>query len=281
MPIDGLACVAEFLQLSDSSSNNHTIARTSCIGVKPKQKFPPSTECSAVDANASEFYRILALCEAEHSNSKMQSAVAQRLMEISQLTSVSSPNLSAASSFNSCSNVLPPGQFQEGMVTALNRVMEERDSMHSNLVTAEVLHRFEMDEQRKLLARLSEKLQDDSNETKTNTTEAAKKNGSKVSLNRTDTHFHRDVDTELLSLCQQLAGEISARAAADMEVVRLKESRQIELELEAAEKKSLQMELKLAREQLQLQNERLEAALQDARIWRESFEEVSKFRKSG
>jgi hypothetical protein len=279
LPIEGLACVADFLQLSDSSANKQTVERTPFNGMKSRQNVPPIAELNGIDAEASEFCRVLSLYEAECVNSKHQSALALQMVEKRHSTCVHSSNLSTATSVDSCLSVLPSSQFRDGIVNALNRVMEERDSMHSKLVSAEVLHLFEMDEQRKSLAQHSGTLQAKSDGVTPYSTQVGTNNEGGVALNRQDGHFHGDADSELLSLCQQLAGEISARAAADMEVIRLKESRKMEQELEAAEKSSLRMELSLAREQLQLQNEKLEQALHDARIWRESFEEILQFRK--
>jgi hypothetical protein len=277
LPIDSLACVAEFFQISDSSANNHTTERTSYVGTTSRKVINPSAELNGIDAVVSEFYKVITLCEAEYVNSKRQSALALRLVEKHLSTDFDSTSLPAL--VDPGSSVLPSIHFRNAAFTALNRVMEERDSAHSKLVSAEVLHQFEMDEQRKLLIHQLEKREAETGEALVNATPAEKKDESGATLNRQEKHIHRDADSELLSLCQQLAGEISARTAADMEVIRLKESRKIEQEIEAVEKANLQMELALAREQLQRQNERLELALQDAQRWRESFEEAVKFRK--
>jgi hypothetical protein len=279
LPIDGLACVTEFLQLSDSSANNHTAERTPFVGTTSRQVFSPTAELNAVDAAVSEFYKVLTLCEAGYVNSKHQSTMAIQLVEKHLLTGVDSSRLEVAASVNPGASVVPSARFRNAVFTALDRVMEERDSAHSKLVAADVLHRFEMDEERKVLTKHFEKRLAEADKVNVATTPAENKTESCSPLNQQESQMHRDADSELLSLCQQLAGEISARAAADMEVLRLKESRKIEQEIEAAEKASLQMELALAREQMQRQNEKMELALQDANHWRESFEEVAKFHK--
>ena len=90
-----------------------------------------------------------------------------------------------------------------------------------------------------------------------------------------------DTDAELISLCQQLAGEISARTTASLEVIRLKESRKIEQENEAMEKQALQDEIAQLRQQLSLERKRSQLARQESGSWRESFREAVLVSESG
>jgi hypothetical protein len=65
-------------------------------------------------------------------------------------------------------------------------------------------------------------------------------------------------DEELIALCQQLSGEISARTSASLEIIRLKEGRSIERTHEASEKEALKDELKRVKERLALEQSKAE-----------------------
>jgi hypothetical protein len=68
----------------------------------------------------------------------------------------------------------------------------------------------------------------------------------------------------MVALCHQLAGEISAKTSNALEISRLKETREIQRQSEAAEKQALKEELKrvkalLAEEQRQRKESEQEA----------------------
>ena len=66
------------------------------------------------------------------------------------------------------------------------------------------------------------------------------------------------------ALNRQLAGEISAKASHALEIIRLKERRQIERENEAKERKSLQDELKRLKELLAAEQRKNQKASEEA-----------------
>ena len=86
--------------------------------------------------------------------------------------------------------------------------------------------------------------------------------------------MQQDSEAELLSLCQQLAGEISARTSASLEVIRLKESRKVERQNEAAERQAIEAELRRTRELLAAERSKLERSRRESRTWMQSYEEV-------
>ena len=81
-------------------------------------------------------------------------------------------------------------------------------------------------------------------------------------------------DDELMSLCQQLAGEISARTAASLEVVRLKEGRQMESDHHHNEVQSLKDDIQRLRAELQEEKAKTESASTELSGWRRSYKDV-------
>jgi hypothetical protein len=280
LPVDGLVYLADFLHLPDASSNNATVERSSVIAIKSGQNVVKKDEMNPIAESLVDLYKTVSICESEVCNAKYQSVLALRLAQESRCQDIQSTNLSTPSLAPSFLLSSPSSQFGDAIYSALNKVMEERDNAHTQLVRAEVLHLCEIEEQQKKVAQLQSLLEaENSTEADQNVKPPHGKEKMDAKLNRQESNLHRDADSELLSLCQQLAGEISARTAADMELVRLKEIRRIEQELEAAEKRTLLLDLKLVKEQLLQRNESLELALKDAHCWRESFEEVARIRK--
>jgi hypothetical protein len=279
LPVDGLVYLADFLHLPDASSNNATVERSSVIAIKSGQNVVKKHEMNPIAESLVDLYKTVSICESEVCNAKYQSALALRLAQESRCQDIQSTNLSTPSLAPFLISS-PSSQFGDAIYSALNNVMEERDKAHTQLVRAEVLHLYEIEEQQKKVAQLHSLLEaENSAEADQNVKPPYGKEKVDAKLNRQESNLHRDADSELLSLCQQLAGEISARTAADMELVRLKEIRRIEQELEAAEKRTLLLDLKLVKEQLLQRNESLELALKDAHCWRESFEEVARIQK--
>jgi hypothetical protein len=279
LPVDGLVYLADFLHLPDASSNNATVERSSVIAIKSGQNVVKKDEMNPIAESLVDLYKTVSICESEVCNAKYQSALALRLAQESRCQDIQSTNLSTPS-LAPFLLPSPSSQFGDAIYSALNKVMEERDKAHTQLVRAEVLHLYEIEEQQKKVAQLHSLLEaENSTEADQNVKPPYGKEKMDAKLNSQESNLHRDADSELLSLCQQLAGEISARTVADMELVRLKEIRRIEQELEAAEKRTLLLDLKLVKEQLLQRNESLELALKDAHCWRESFEEVARIRK--
>lgn len=166
--------------------------------------------------------------------------------------------------------------LRDAMHEALMTVMAERDEAQAQLIAASVLHVHEMESERKKMDLLNEKLR--------HTQEGAKKEKqglfadrfkrqpSENSLHKYQEQIIQSTDSELVGLCQQLAGEISAKTSASLEVIRLKESRKIEREQDAAAKEALQEELRKAREQLAAEQEKSLLATEETQKWKEMAE---------
>lgn len=152
--------------------------------------------------------------------------------------------------------------LHEAMHGALMNVMTERDDSHAQLIAASVLHMHEMERERKKVNNLTEQL------TATQKLVRAQQNAGgnaffadkkpmvqenddmKGKISKIQEKMIQSSEEEMLALCQQLAGEISAKTSASLEIIRLKESRNIERENERAEKEALKNELRRYKELL-------------------------------
>jgi len=83
-------------------------------------------------------------------------------------------------------------------------------------------------------------------------------------------------DTELLSLCRQLASEIKARTSSTLEVNRLKELHNHETKIIKDENEKLRRELDMAKEALKRQQEEVQIARADQISWKSAFDDLSK-----
>ena len=158
--------------------------------------------------------------------------------------------------------------FHDAMHEALMNVMAERDEAHAQLIATNVLHVHELEQERKKNDRLERKLEAAEARIRAmpsmppllmnfnlNMDDKLKREAEAKakSLQTYEAQAKQDSDAELLTLCQQLAGEISAKTAATLEIIRLKESRDIERKNEDAEKQALKAELKRVKELLAAQ----------------------------
>lgn len=163
-------------------------------------------------------------------------------------------------------------QFRDAMYSALMTVMEERDEAHARMVAANVLHMHEIEQQKKATRRLSAELE--SLKARREAEHGISSNGRHSRHGAEKGSMQQDSDAEIVSLCQQLAGEISARTSASLEVIRLKESRKAERENEASERQALEEELKRTREMLATERSKLERSRRESQTWMHSYEEV-------
>ena len=170
-------------------------------------------------------------------------------------------------------------QFRDAMYSSLVHLMEERDEAHARMVTADVVHVHEIEQEKKIAQALRRQISHKDRELET--LKLAAKKGSTTSSyavenavapSRTDSQ----TDTELISLCNQLSAEISSRTAASLEILRLKESRSIERENEAAERDALEKELARTRELLAQQEVKLVQSQQECSNWKQSYEKILK-----
>jgi hypothetical protein len=271
LPIDGLACLVEFLKLSDSSINQ---ARVIGLGLaKASNVNQISRATTTINARASssfgmDIFRMLSLCETDTLIVKNQISMVAGLQE-KQDKRVESSNLSPHSGVSVPTNAmlsLSSYQFRDALYSALKDVLRERDEIHSRLVRSELLHMNETEELRRNISDLSIKIQSLKNDKVVEVEQTSDISEDKNSMSqRLDSKSSYNSDSELQSLCQQLSGEIIARTAAEMEVLRLNESRIIEQKQDATDKQVLEKEVMRLKEALLQKDALLEQAQQENR----------------
>lgn len=279
LPVDSLLLLSDFLQLTDASTSNQDtelsrlelpFARAAEIHLNENQRLE----------RANEVLSSTSLCENELLRAEKQTLLAERLSHLKKQStnellkrepSETVSYLVGADQPHSASD-----QFRDAMHAALMTVMEERDEAHARMLSAEVLHVHQMEQQRKKAENLSTELELLKKSAPTNGARARNNQNENGPDQETVRKLERqhDTDAELISLCQQLAGEISARTSASLEIVRLKESRKIEQENEAIEKQALKDEITQLRQQLAQERKKSLLARRESGSWRESFHEA-------
>lgn len=222
-----------------------------------------------------------ALCEAELLRAEQKSLFAERLANatVSSPPPQSSIDVPPSAIHN---HALPPSttaRFQEAMHSALMKVMEERDEAHSKMVAAKVIHAHQVKQEQKKANHLATQLELAVKKAASSNTgrlrmAAAPDTKDQEQLRKYERAMQQNSDEELVSLCQQLAGEISARTSASLEVIRLKESRDIERDQETSEKQALQQELIRVKELLAREKSKAEQGQRESKTWKKSYEEI-------
>jgi len=279
LPVDSLLLLSDFLQLTDASTSN-----TDTDLSRLELPFARAAELQLNEnrrlERANDVISSTSLCENELLRAEKQSLLAERL---SRLKKQNTPELLKNDPSETVSYRVGADQphsaseqFRDAMHAALMTVMEERDEAHARMLSAEVLHVHQMEQQRKRAANLSTELELLKTSSPTNSARGRSNQNEKVPDPETIRKLERqhDTDAELISLCQQLAGEITARTSASLEIIRLKESRKIEQENEAIEKQSLKDEIAQLRQQLAQERKKSLLARQESGSWRESFNEA-------
>lgn len=153
--------------------------------------------------------------------------------------------------------LLPPSvshQMQLAMHEALVTVMAERDEAHAQLIASNVLHVHELEQERKKneKLRIEQELKDARRQLQQpnvgnffqNLNDDRSRRILDARLRDCETILGRNSDEELADTSRQLADEVSAKTSHVLEIVRLKETREIERKNEAAEKQALKDELR-------------------------------------
>ena len=267
LPVDSITILSDFLQLTDASTN-HT-DRDSTLREHPMV----SATRREVERNemANAVLSSISLCENELLRAEKQSLLSERMSKLTSQSDAAAPLSGTLSTHVDTDHPRPASNlFRDAMHSALMAVMEERDEAHARMLSAEVLHVHEMEQQRKITGNLTAELEL-LKESVLRKKQSETKNGAETARKVDRQH---DSDAELVSLCQQLAGEISARTSASLEIIRLKEGRKIEQENEAIEKKALKNEISQLRQELARERKRSYLARRESGSWRESFHEA-------
>lgn len=153
--------------------------------------------------------------------------------------------------------LLPPSVsngMQLAMHKALVNVMAERDEAHAQLIASNVLHVHELEQERRKneKLRIEQELKEERRRFQQpnvgsffqNSNDERSRRNLEAKLNDFEKVLAQNTDQEMADTSRQLAEEVSAKTSHALEIVRLKEAREIERENEAAEKKALKDELR-------------------------------------
>ena len=276
LPDDCLAYIKGFLKLSHDATNN-TRNYLDRFGVcrASRQINNNIDDDSPIEHSLTNGSKYISQFSAELDKSCDQNLKVIRILENMHNRLLTDNPTSPIRATHNLSTRSIPYQLSDGMCSVLNEMMLERDEAQSRLAFAEVLHKNERDELHIRVNDLTSQLE----KTKSNPDlQSSIKHDEKavIATNaRQQIHENKallDSDLELQSLCQQLAGEISARTAAETSIVRMKECRQLEQKQEAVYRQALENEVVKLRELVQQMSVREVEIVQESRMWRESFD---------
>lgn len=153
--------------------------------------------------------------------------------------------------------LLPPsvsGLMQQAMHDALICIMAERDQAHAQLIASNVLHAHELEQERRKNEKfkLHQILKDERARLQQpnvanffqNINDERSRRGLQVKLDEIEKMLAASNDSEIIETARQLAEEVSTKTSHALEIVRLKELREIERRNYDAETKALKEELR-------------------------------------
>lgn len=269
LPVDGLFLLTEFLQLTDASSNSSDSA---LIDSLQESAFYGEEEILLLSKKRDALL-LPSLCEKQLLEAEKNCRLAQQLSGLSVLRRCDKCEdtfTDTQSNYQYFQPLFATSQFRDAMHSALVTVMEERDQAHARMLAAEVLHVHEIEQQRKTMIKVSTELNLMKKMTQNHVDQPTSgiDDGSESLRN---VQRQNDSDAELISLCQQLSGEISARTLTSLEIIRIRESRMIEVQSEAIERKALVDEITQLRQQLAQERSYSNIIRREADSWKESF----------
>ncbi len=263
MPIETLVDIAELLGISASTKDvvpsgvdSFSGKNDSCGDLADKK-----TDTIALGPNLSkerpqQIFSLLAACSTELLRSETSQLQYQLSPTEPSFTPICS-NAPARVRTEVYDPLLPPSvsdRMQEAMHEALVNAMAERDEAHAQLIASNVLHVHELEQER----RRNQKLRIEK-EVKEEQSRLQQPNVATFFQNLNDDRSRRNLETrlknferilgsnndfELAEITRQLAEEVNAKTSHALEIVRLKEEREIERRNDAAEKEALKDELR-------------------------------------
>lgn len=165
------------------------------------------------------------------------------------------------------------------MHKAIVASMTERDEIHAQLIASKVLHDHVLQKERVQSERLKYRCLSlekhiDGGATASNAFFVGNNVVSREQKRKVVNEMVQDSEAELLGLCKQLASEISGRTAASLEVIRLKESHAIELEMQKAERRMLEEEVEKLKGDLEEEKRKKDQIFHDMECYRKMYEEL-------
>jgi DNA repair exonuclease SbcCD ATPase subunit len=272
--MDGLTSLASFLQLNDEpvsgaagdcESQSPAIRSQPLLLDDPKQEFAQNV--SEIDRLSSFYARELALAGSRYSS--------DRTDKVSDEARTAAVNVPSAHSIRAD---VPRSLSKDPLHTTLLQVMEERDRLHSRILAEQVLHASEIEQYKEEVAHLRSQLQDAKQEsaTKNSPKSLVERKTLNAPPQKSSSSVQQDSDAELLSLCQQLAGEISARTATELQVLRLEQARAAERQSDAAEMERLHGTVARLQEQVEQERSDAQRAQRECAQWKHAYEAATK-----
>ena len=279
LPHDGIEAIFRFLDVPsglESSSVHEVETLAMSLAVPTSDSSEPTKQTSF--AFTQEILACLTSCEtdllrAEHQGRQLQNMF-ETALEREITRSAATPHSVVAAAMAATRNpflepLLPSKiieNLHDAMHGALMNVMAERDESNAQLIATSVLHLYEIEAEKKKVDRLNEQLR--TTRASANSDHKSEKNIKKMST--AEEQMMQSSDAEMIALCQNLACEISEKTSAKLEIIRLKESRNIERENERAEKEALQNELRRCRELLAAEEQKVHQAREEALAWKKT-----------
>ena len=309
LPVEGLVALSELLGILSSTKDvgigsNNGIEESLIKGSAALSEIPDEGE--ELDNNApapkentsdrsAKIFDLLAVCEAEVLRAaakgseyvKIDTSESEK-KEQEETRPQNSHASDAVINNDVYEPLLPPSvteHFHEAMHDALMNVMAERDEAHAQLIAANVLHIHQLEQEKKKNERLRIELEvaEEMSKLQMPMPNVAQFFGAKpddsqrreleAKMEEFERILGKNQDDDIDALCNQLAGEISAKTSNALEILRLKESREIEKKNLSQEKKALQEELKRVKDLLAIERKTHQDAVQDATRWKAMYEQ--------
>lgn len=204
-----------------------------------------------------QIFSLLAACSTELLRAETLDAIDQFCPESEPVPETDVKDVPSEIKTQVYAPLLPPSvsdRMLEAMHEALVNAMAERDEAHAQLIASNVLHVHEIEQERRKnqKLRIEKELKEERSRLQQpnvasffqNLNDDRSRRNLETKLNNFERILIRNNDTELADTTRQLAEEVNAKTSHALEIVRLKEAREIERKNDAAEKQALKDELR-------------------------------------
>lgn len=306
LPIASRNALLHFLGVEDSKiclgdaklCNMGVSGRCRQISPKVNKTYVSEKDYSTINEIATSCGHGLSIIER---NTAISKSLANSLLQQSEAQNCVDSNKNESSSGSRAVEISSPSISAADIHAALIKTMAERDESHAQIESASVLHVRDLEQERKRIGWLTQKLEVLEKRARAAEAMAASsffsyEEGSSTGTNRSkrEAEMHKiqslmmqDNEAELLSMCRQLASEIETRTAATLEANRLKEINVREKDLLSTERDHFQHELE--RLKVELESERTRAEKEKTRAataereqlaWKTAFEELANYKST-
>lgn len=302
LPIDALAYLSQALGICASTRdidasellNSHPdVFSAETIETGERQNLMANCINKQSSTSSKTIFSLLAACETELQRAESTYQVLADIDKHAESKYVDMP-LSITVKPIFYEPMVPPSlttHLHDSMHEALMNAMAERDEAHAQLIGANVLHVHSLERERKKndkleidmrirqdIARIQ--MQQESQHPNIASFFGAKPDDRmekmRTEIDQKIESLRRMIningDDELMQLCTQLAGEISAKTSNALEIERLKTLREAEKKTEAMEREACARELKRVKELLAQETNRSADATSEAAKWKSLYE---------